>query len=140
MKTAETRKATRLFETTGLLLLISSSAVFLYLIDPAKSMRGFQCPFYALSGFYCSGCGSLRSLHQLLHGNLGAAMALNPLMVLSLPFLGYAYVSFVLFGLTGRSLPEIFIKPFWIWTLLGIIVAFGILRNIPLYPFSWLAP
>jgi hypothetical protein len=31
-------------------------------------------------------------------------------------------------------------KPVWIWTLLGVIVAFGVLRNIPIYPFTLLAP
>jgi hypothetical protein len=32
------------------------------------------------------------------------------------------------------------VKPGWIWLLLVAIVAFGVLRNIPVYPFTLLAP
>jgi len=32
------------------------------------------------------------------------------------------------------------LKPRWIWALLAAIVAFGVLRNIPIYPFTLLAP
>jgi hypothetical protein len=29
---------------------------------------------------------------------------------------------------------------FWIWAILAIVVGFGILRNVPVYPFTVLAP
>jgi hypothetical protein len=31
-------------------------------------------------------------------------------------------------------------KTIWIWVLLGVIIAFGLLRNIPAYPFTLLTP
>jgi hypothetical protein len=40
----------------------------------------------------------------------------------------------------GRPLRTFFIRPAFIWMLLGIILAYGFLRNIPVYPFSLLAP
>ena len=38
------------------------------------------------------------------------------------------------------SFENLFIRPVLIWALLGIILAYGVLRNIPVYPFSLLAP
>ena len=67
--------------------------VALYVWEPAASGLFPPCPFHALTGLHCPGCGSLRAVHQLLHGELWAAFRLNPLMVLSLPLLAFAVVS-----------------------------------------------
>jgi hypothetical protein len=120
--------------------LVLISVVFLYLFDPAKSIFYAPCPFKTFTGFYCPGCGSLRALYQLLHGNVLAAFRLNPLAILSLPFLGYAFISKSITILRGRPLPRIFIPAIWIWILLIIILLFWIFRNIPVRPFSLLAP
>ena len=48
-----------------------------------------------VTGLLCPGCGTLRGLHQLLHGHLAAAFRLNPVMVLSLPLLGYVALASV---------------------------------------------
>jgi hypothetical protein len=89
---------------------------------------------------YCPGCGTLRALHQLLHGHLLEAFGLNPLMMLSLPFLTYSYISYGVEAIKGKPLFRIFIPAKWIWFLLEMIVAYWIVRNIPIAPFSWLAP
>jgi hypothetical protein len=93
-----------------------------------------------LTGLFCPGCGTLRALHQLVHGRLLTAFWLNPLMVLSVPFFGYVFVSKVMLVRSGRRMWGIVIPVVWIWILLGVIILFWILRNIPLYPFSLLAP
>jgi preprotein translocase subunit SecY len=61
-------------------------------------------------------------------------------MVLSLPYLFYSYVGYSFPAFTGRKFTKIFIKPTWIWWTLKIILVYWILRNIPVPPFSWLAP
>jgi hypothetical protein len=117
-----------------------AALVLLYFIDPAKPGGPFPpCLFHALTGLHCPGCGTTRALHQLLHGNIRAALGLNLLMVASLPFLAYAFVSkgLVLFG---RRLPVVFSHPAWTWALFALVILFWILRNIPAYPFSLLAP
>ena len=117
-----------------------AALLFLRLYNPLTSGLFPPCPFHALTGLHCPGCGTLRGLHQLLHGNLAAAFAFNPMMVLSLPFIIYALLSRVLFGFTGRSLPKFFIPPVWIKLLFFVVMAFWILRNVPFYPFNLLAP
>ena len=120
--------------------LIIVSSVFLYLFNPEISIFYAPCPFKTLTGLYCPGCGSLRALHQLLHGNLLSALRLNPLMVLSLPILGYSFFSNLTLLIRGRPFPRILVPAIWIWLLLIIILLFWIFRNIPLKPFSFLAP
>ncbi|NEO67544.1 MAG: DUF2752 domain-containing protein [Moorea sp. SIO4G2] len=121
--------------------IILGSAIILYFFDPAIPGKLYPpSPFRTLTALYFPGCWTLRGLHQLLHGNLWAAFGLNPLMVLSLPYLIYSYICYSLPAFTGRKVYQIFIKPAWIWWMLKIILAYWILRNIPFAPFSWLAP
>lgn len=113
---------------------------FVYVFNPNGSRLYPACPFLGLTGCYCPGCGSLRAVHNLLRGNVLAAFGLNPLTVLSLPFMGYFFASCLAKAVTGRYLKTFFIQPAIIWTLLFVIVAFWILRNVPFHPFSLLAP
>lgn len=118
----------------------ASALVSLYVFDPATSNLFPPCPLRYLTGWYCPGCGSLRAMHQLLHGNVSAAWALNPLTVLLLPFLAYGTASYALFEIRGQHLPRLFLPAFWIRVLCAVIILFGIARNIPIYPFDLLAP
>lgn len=127
-------------QLAGVLGLGCCSVVPLYLSNPAAAGFFPPCPFRALTGFYCPGCGTLRALHQLLHGNLGAALWLNPLTVLALPFLGYALFSLLTEVFKGRSLPPILRSPMFTRLIFLVVMAFWALRNIPLYPFTLFAP
>jgi hypothetical protein len=124
----------------ALLAAIAGGAVLLEVFDPARSGIFPPCPLRYLTGWYCPGCGSLRAIHQLLHGNLRAAWALNPLTVILLPFLTYGLASFALLELRGRGLPQPFLRANWIRALCAVIILFGIARNLPMHPFDLLAP
>jgi hypothetical protein len=125
----------------------SAAATFLYVHDPAASgpRHWFPpCPFHALTGCYCPGCGSTRGLYHLLHGHLAAACRMNVLMVLCLPYLAYAYLAYATRACfpqsrwaNPRAAPA---KPLWIWLLLVVILLYWVLRNVPMYPFTLLAP
>jgi hypothetical protein len=98
------------------------------------------CTFHALTGLHCPGCGASRAVHQLLHGNLYAALRLNPLLVVAIPLLAYPLTSAIVHRVQGRPLPRALVSGRWFWVLLAVVVLFGILRNIPQYPFTLLAP
>ena len=123
-----------------MLAAFAGAAVMLGVCDPATSGLFPPCPVRYLTGWYCPGCGSLRAIHQLLHGNLWAAWAMNPLTVVLLPFLAYGLVSFALVEIRGRGLPQPFSGAVWIRALCAAIILFGIARNLPLHPFDLLAP
>lgn len=97
------------------------------------------CPFHALTGLYCPGCGSLRATHALLHGRLAEALQFNALAV------GLA------FALPGAAVLERLRTPAGPaagarvraatgWLLLGAVLGFLLLRNLPLEAFRSLAP
>jgi len=124
----------------ALLAVMAAGAVLLEVFDPATSGIFPPCPLRYLTGWYCPGCGSLRAIHQLLHGNLHAAWALNPLTVILLPFLTYGLASFALLEFRGLELPQPFLRANWIRALCAVIILFGIARNLPMHPFDLLAP
>lgn len=125
------------------ILALPAAAVALILLrvfDPALSGVFPPCPIHYLTGLYCPGCGSLRAMHALLQGDLMHAWAMNPLTVLLLPFLTYGLISEMLLNLRGRGLPQPGFSATQIRALCAVIVLFGIVRNLPLRPFSLLAP
>ncbi len=126
------RRATALLFLLG----IASALGLLFLFDPEDGRLYPPCPFHALTGLECPGCGSTRAAHQMLHGNLVNALKLNPLLPAYAPLAGYALASALLLALRGRPLPELRVRSSVVWLLLGTIVAFWIFRNTPLYPFD----
>lgn len=126
--------------SAALLALAAGALGFLYLVNPAASNLLPPCPFRVVTGCYCPGCGSLRALRQLVRGHPVAALGLNPLMVLALPFVGYHGLSQAKLVATGKPMRRVFVNSRWIWGLLCLVLIYGILRNVPVYPLSWLAP
>jgi len=124
----------------GVCAAAGAAILMLDFFDPATSGLFPPCPLRYLTGWYCPGCGSLRALHQLLHGNLAAAWALNPLTVILLPFLAYGIASYAVCEIRGRHLPRLFLPAVSIRALCAVIILFGIARNIPFHPFDLLAP
>jgi hypothetical protein len=116
-------------------LTMAAAAVFLYFLEPGKSAFFPSCPFRVLTGFTCPGCGTTRALHQLLHGNLAAAFELNPLLLLSLPFLFYALVRYTYGVMLGQPMRHNTLAPKYIYALFGIVLFFWVFRNTPFYPF-----
>jgi hypothetical protein len=114
--------------------------ILLRVFDPARSWIFPPCPVHYLTGWSCPGCGSLRAIHALLHGNLPQAWAMNPLTIVLLPFVAYGLLSELLVGFGGRGLPQPRLSSSAIHSLGCIIVLFGVIRNLPMHPFSWLAP
>jgi Protein of unknown function (DUF2752) len=56
--------------------------------DPHSSGFVFPvCPFKALTGWNCPACGGLRMTHDVLHGDLGAAVVDNVFLLVGLPLL-----------------------------------------------------
>ena len=89
-----------------------------------------RCLLHTLTGLQCPGCGGLRAAHQLLHGHVAAAFHYNSLLVLLSPLLAAFVISAIGRETTGRPVPRLFKHPFWIWVLVGLLVAYGITRNL----------
>ena len=94
-----------------------------------------------MTGLYCPGCGATRATHELLHGHLLAALHYNALWVSVLPLAAYAGVSEWLRRRAGWPLWGDLSRRRWPLLVLGVAtLLFFLLRNLPLYPLTLLAP
>jgi hypothetical protein len=79
----------------------------------------------------------LRAVHALAHGDLITALARNPFAVVAF---GYLLVTWVLWferTVTGRR-PRWLAPPWVLYGVLGAILMFWVLRNVP--GWTWLSP
>ena len=121
-------------------IVILTAVVFiplLYFFADARIHAFPKCPFYSMVHLYCPGCGSQRALSALLHGDILEAMHDNVLMMLFLPF--FMYDAFIQLRYTGMKM-RLWYDPLFVKIVLGMVLSFWVLRNIPLFPFSFLAP
>jgi hypothetical protein len=108
---------------------VSTALLILLAFNPSAHQMFPPCPLHWFTGLYCPGCGSLRAVHSLLHGDVASALSMNSLMVVSIPIVGL-----------------LFLKPAWThkqwvpWLVFSVVVAYGFARNIPAWPFTLLAP
>lgn len=89
-----------------------------------------QCPFYALTGYQCAGCGTLRAIHCLLHLQFGQAWAYNPFMILTIPYL---FVLALLWILPEKHLPKLRFFAYHhvtIYVFLGLLFLWWVGRNL----------
>ncbi len=116
----------------GLVLAAVAAGAFgiLFCFDPAHYGFYPHCLFFQTTGLLCPGCGSLRALHQLLHGHWLAALRFNALLVLALPFLIGLAAKWSWLAFHRRPI-RIQVRPLWLWLFLGAIVIFGVGRNWP---------
>lgn len=115
-----------------------SSAAILYLRDPHDQGAYGLCPFLALTGYPCPGCGGLRAVNDLTHGDVAGAVSSNVLAVALLGFVGVAWLNWVIRRWKGEDRPMIQVTLRTGLVVLAAALIFGVVRNIP--PGTWLAP
>jgi hypothetical protein len=131
--TLATRRRAAPFIVGGLLL---GGCVALAVVDPSHGPP--ICPFKAVTGWDCPGCGGTRAAHQLFTGHIGAALSFNVLAVLAMPFILWGLFASLTAMLGGPRWRSISLSSQWTRVALVVLVAFWVLRNLPVAPFNWL--
>ncbi|MGV0644985.1 DUF2752 domain-containing protein [Mycolicibacterium sp. XJ879] len=118
----------RTYGALGTGALAVGALTYVGLADPHRTDFFFPaCPFKALTGLDCPGCGGLRMTHDLLHGDLAAAAADNVFLLVGLPLL--------LIWALARWRQN---RPVWNIPVVVLIivttVTWGVVRNLPGFP------
>ena len=98
------------------------------LVDPHRPGALFPaCPFKMLTGWNCPFCGGLRMTHDVLHGDLAAAVVDNVFVLIGLPVLG-------LWWLWRRRRGEPAFTPA-VAVVIGVTaLVWTVVRNLPGFP------
>ena len=124
--------AKREWITLGALLVLGTAACVILLAVPPGSAHAKwlpRCMFHQLTGLYCPGCGATRALSAMLHGDLKSSLHNNLLLFPLLALIAVLIVK-----------PEISLKRPVAIAIVAVVLLFTILRNIPVAPFTYLAP
>jgi len=79
-------RKTRRYAGIGTGALTIGALTYVGIADPHRPGSLFPpCPFRLLTGWNCPACGGLRMTHDLLHGDLGAAVVDNVFLLVGLP-------------------------------------------------------
>lgn len=127
----------RLAAPIGAAAAAAAAAGYIAVISPDVPGHYPTCPFLALTGYYCPGCGSLRAIHALVHGHVAQAFGYNVLAMSMLPVLGYMWLSWLIRSARGQPRTRV-THPAWIWGLAVLVLGFWVFRNLP--PGHFLAP
>ncbi len=119
---------------------VAAGLLMLYFRDPHVQGAYPPCPFHFLTGYWCPGCGITRGINDVMHGRFVQGFWQNPLLMLFLPaaiFWGGRSAWRVLVDPTA---PAIVVKDRLLRIGLLLVVVYWLLRNLPWWPFSLLAP
>ena len=130
----------RKFFWAGLAFLAAlAAALVLFGFDPAQHSFYPRCLFHEFTGLNCPGCGALRALHHLAHGELRVALHFNPLVVLAGPVIVWGLMRKLWARNSQFICSETLRHPRVAWSAVWIVLIFGVVRNLPFAPFNYLA-
>lgn len=112
----------------------AAAAALLTVVDPNQPGHLPGCPFKALTGWDCPGCGSTRALWALVHGDVPRALDHNVLTVLALPVLAIVWLRWTRRRVTGRP-GATMLDPRLVRGIAVLFVVFAVVRNLPGVPF-----
>ena len=127
-----------LITITVIVILVLLSLYFFY--NPEETLLFPKCPFYLATGLHCPGCGSQRAFHNILNGNILEGLRYNYLLLLVFSVLIYNTFLYYINKFSNQEYKNIFHNSKVTISILVIVILYWILRNIPIYPFTELAP
>lgn len=115
------------------------AVIVLRWVQPLDNAWFPSCPLHSL-GVFCPGCGTLRAIDSLLKGNMRQAVAYNALFIGFTPWFLIWGTNQAVCAMTGKRLAFTRQPPCLGWLVLGLVLVFFLLRNIPLDALIWLQP
>ena len=128
MGSVDQPRRTRLYTGAATGALALGALTYVGMADPHRPGSLFPpCPFRLLTGWNCPACGGLRMTHDLLHGDVGAAVVDNVFLLVGLPLLALWAIWRIRRG--ERAFPL---------SVIGVIavaaISWTVIRNLPGFP------
>lgn len=120
------RRLSRLLGGAGLLL----AAGLAYALWVRATGLALPCPFRAVTGLLCPGCGVTRLCLALLRGDWAGAWRANPALLPMLPILAALAVRLSVRYVREGSAVLTRRENALVWVLTALLAAWGILRNL----------
>jgi uncharacterized protein DUF2752 len=118
----------RLYGALGSGTLLAGALGYLGLVDPHHPDSILPgCPFQVLTGWSCPFCGGLRMTHDVLHGDLAAAIADNVFLLVAIPMLASWIPIRRHLGKAPLPMPAVVI-------VMIATLAWTVIRNLPGFP------
>lgn len=118
----------RLYAWLGSGLAATAALTYVGLVDPHRPGSLFPpCMFKAITGWNCPGCGGLRMTHDILHGDVSAAVMDNVFLLVGLPLLA-------LWSLWRVRRGRPVFTPMAVGIVVGLAVVWTVVRNLPGFP------
>ena len=140
MTLANLMSARRILILFGIPLIVIGGGAALFFLNPNENSFFPKCSLYVATGYTCPGCGSTRALYHLSHGNVLEAFRLNPGLITLLLLSVTDYTRYAIAVKRAKRFQTLFFNTKLIFTLLGGMLIYGIVRNLPWAPFAGLAP
>ena len=103
---------------------------YYFFLNPYEQEYFFiSCPFYKITGYQCSGCGSQRAFHEILHLNFREAFHQNALVLIAIPYFSLIFFT-SFFQEKFAKLRQLLIGKKTTLILFFIVILFGIFRNL----------
>jgi hypothetical protein len=99
--------------------------------------HGVPCFFHQFTGLYCPGCGGTRAVILLSRGDILGALRMNPF---TLTLIAAVAASLIHCLVRGRGINYTGKNGRGGVAIASFVLAFFVLRNIPVAPFTYLAP
>lgn len=133
---------------------LAGGAVLVATNDPSAAGSRFPaCVVRTWTGLWCPGCGLTRGTHELLNGDVVAALGYNLFVPVALVGIALAWWAWCSASWGVAFMPRRLVE--WagppnsrrqrradvaLWGLFALLITYGVLRNIPVDPFTALAP
>lgn len=127
----------RLGAPLGVVALAGCACAAIWIGDPTEPGGVLPaCPTKVLLGIDCPGCGSLRMLYSLMHGDLLAALRFNAVGLVAVALLVWAFGAWTYGRFSGRRVRS-WQNYRWSATIaLVVVTVWFVIRNLPFEPFA----
>ncbi|MDK1474117.1 DUF2752 domain-containing protein [Streptomyces sp. 549] len=105
---------------------VGAAVAYVGAVDPGEAGHYPPCPLLSRTGLLCPGCGGLRAVHALAHGDVVGALAANAAVVAAGAVVAAVWVVWCVRPRIPPSVPMPLVR------VAGVLVlVFSVVRNLP---------